>query len=475
MEIVSEKISIFKQNEIQANKVVTVALLLTELAMVLVWIFFQANVFYMPGGDPNRLLFFNIALNMAAVGIARHHKYRRWFVKFILMAVVIFSYAMLDAVFTYNAHILMIIPVVLSTRYYKGGYTVKVAAISTVAFLLSAIWGANHGLMDLNFLKLPPGTVIEIGEDVWLSDALEGVAYDKNSMILNVLCYSFFIKLLFSIIVDVVCFMVAKQGRIMILKQNELNKEAVRMNEELSLATKIQTNMLPDIEPPFLGNESFDLYAFMEPAREVGGDLYDFFFIDDDHLALVIADVSGKGVPAALFMMESKTMIKGKAASGMLPSEILAEVNEGLMEHNKEQLFMTTYLMIIELSTGKVTESNAGHCTPVLYHKGRKFRPVRGKRSMALCLNEGIPFIDNEWKLKSGDKLFLYTDGVTEATNADKKLFGPEGLVGALNEVTDRSQKEIIEHVKKRIDEFVKDAPQFDDITMLGFTYLGNN
>ncbi|SFD08980.1 PP2C family protein-serine/threonine phosphatase [Butyrivibrio sp. YAB3001] len=252
-----------------------------------------------------------------------------------------------------------------------------------------------------------------------------------------------------------------------------LAAEKSKIESELSLASNIQSSRLPTNFPDSSIEKRVEIFASMAPAKEVGGDLYDFFFIDDDHLAFVIADVSGKGIPAALFMMEAKTIIKDKSSLGKSPAVILSEVNAQLLEHNKEKLFITTWLLIIELSTGIAVEANAGHEKPTLCHLDGKFELIKNKHSLALGLSKKITIKDNEWQLTPGDKIFVYTDGVTEATNENEELFGSERLIDTLNQVTDKNPKEIIEHVKSSIDEFVGTAPQFDDITMLVFTYNG--
>lgn len=247
--------------------------------------------------------------------------------------------------------------------------------------------------------------------------------------------------------------------------------EKVRLDSELALASEIQLSMLPADFPDPEVEKRFELYATMNPAKHVGGDLYDFFFIDDDHLALVIADVSGKGVPAALFMMHATTLIRDKAVTGKAPSEILTEVNNELYAQNKNKLFITTWLLIIELSTGKAFETNAGHEKPVICHQNGKYDFIKNKHNLALGVRSNIKLTDNELQFISGDKLFIYTDGVTEATNADQQLFGTDRLLASLDQVVDKDQRTILENVKKNIDHFVGQAEQFDDITMLGFTY----
>ncbi len=249
--------------------------------------------------------------------------------------------------------------------------------------------------------------------------------------------------------------------------------EKERIGAELNVATKIQADMLPRIFPPFPDRKELDLYASMTPAKEVGGDFYDFFLIDDDHLAMVIADVSGKGVPAALFMVIAKTLIKNRAQMGGTPAGILHDVNEQLSEGNEAELFVTVWLAILELSTGKGMAANAGHEHPAVRRGDGTFELVKYRHSPALATMGGMKFREHEFTLAPGDCLFVYTDGVTEATNADKKLFGEEKLTEALNRDPAAKPKELLQSVKQAIDEFVGDAVQFDDITMLCLHYAG--
>ncbi|WP_035800671.1 SpoIIE family protein phosphatase [Butyrivibrio sp. NC3005] len=256
-----------------------------------------------------------------------------------------------------------------------------------------------------------------------------------------------------------------------------ITAEKERISAELNVATQIQADMLPSIFPPFPNRKEFDIFATMTPAKEVGGDFYDFFLIDDDHIALVMADVSGKGVPAALFMVIAKTLIKNRTLMGgeLSPAQILMDVNDQLCENNKSDLFVTVWFAIIEISTGKGIAANAGHEHPVLKRKGGVFELQKYKHSPAVATMEGIRFREHEFILYPGDELFVYTDGVPEATNKENELFGDERLLYAMNNNPDVSAKEILGCVKNSIDDFVKDAPQFDDITMMCFVYSGDN
>ena len=255
-----------------------------------------------------------------------------------------------------------------------------------------------------------------------------------------------------------------------------ITAEKERISTELNVATQIQADMLPRIFPAFPERKEFDIYASMNPAKEVGGDFYDFFFIDDKHLALVMADVSGKGVPAALFMVISKTLIKTRALMGGTPSEILYDVNNQLCEGNDAGLFVTVWLGILDIETGKITAANAGHEYPALKRvDNTSFELLKDKHTPAVATIEEIRFKNYEIELNPGDVLFIYTDGVAEATNSSEELYGTDRMIKDLNKYTDSKIDELLINMKKEVDKFTGDAPQFDDITMLGLRYFGTN
>ena len=262
--------------------------------------------------------------------------------------------------------------------------------------------------------------------------------------------------------------------------------ERERIGAELDIATQIQLDLLPRVFPPFPDRKEFDIYATMTPAKEVGGDFYDFFLIDGDHLALVMGDVSGKGVPAALFMAIAKTLIKNRAQMGGTPPDILDDVNNQLCEENGSELFVTVWLGILELSTGKLIAANAGHEYPVLKRAEGSYRLMKLGTNPAVAVLEGIHFHEEKFSLRPGDTLFLYTDGVTDATcptpddapppdpNEDPDdLFGINRMIEALNRHSAEPVEELLLSMKNEIDTFVGNAPQFDDITMLALQYYG--
>ena len=250
--------------------------------------------------------------------------------------------------------------------------------------------------------------------------------------------------------------------------------EKERISAELNVATKIQADMLPRIFPAFPERKDLDIYASMHPAKEVGGDFYDFFLIDESHMCLVMADVSGKGVPAALFMVIAKTLIKNRAMVGDSPAEILKKVNEQLCDGNEEELFVTVWVAVIDLKTGCGKAANAGHEHPAIRRRGGSFELSIYKHSPAVATMEGIRFREHDFKLNPGDCLFVYTDGVTEATNNKDELFGLDRMLDALNSSANTSPEQQLLSVRKAIDAFAAGAPQFDDITMLSFLYWGS-
>ncbi|MBQ6231179.1 MAG: PP2C family protein-serine/threonine phosphatase [Eubacterium sp.] len=252
-----------------------------------------------------------------------------------------------------------------------------------------------------------------------------------------------------------------------------ITSEKEKIAAELSVATQIQAEMLPSTFPAFPDRKEFDLYATMTPAKDVGGDFYDFFLVDDDHIGLVIADVSGKGIPAALFMVNSKTRIQNQAMLGKSPAEILNAVNEQICAINKSGFFVTVWIAIIDLTTGKGLAANAGHEHPVIRHKDGSYELVKYKHSLMVGALDSTQYTEHEFLLKPGDSIFVYTDGVPEATNTNKEQFSIGRMLNSLNSHSKDSLRELLPNVKKDIDDFAGDAVQFDDITMLGFDYYG--
>ena len=247
--------------------------------------------------------------------------------------------------------------------------------------------------------------------------------------------------------------------------------EKERARTELNIAAQIQNDMLPQTFPPFPHRREFDLYASMDPAREVGGDFYDFFMIDDDHLAMVIADVSGKGVPAALFMAISKSLLKTAMSTGESPAAVFTRLNNQICAGNTSGMFVTVWAGVLEISTGILTACNAGHEYPALSRCEQPFELYKDKHGLVMAAMSGVRYTDYQITLSEGDRIFVYTDGAPEATNASLEQFGTGRIIEALNSEPDAGPETLIRNVTDSISSFVQSSPQFDDTTMLALVY----
>ena len=250
--------------------------------------------------------------------------------------------------------------------------------------------------------------------------------------------------------------------------------EKERINAELALASDIQAHMLPSIFPPFPEHDEFDLYAIMHPAKQVGGDFYDFFMINEDQLAVIVADVSGKGVPAALFMVIAKVLIKTYAQMGIEPSEVFTTVNRLLCDGNDANLFVTAWMGILDISTGTLRYVNAGHNPPLIKRADEGFEYLRDRSGFVLGGMDFMRYRQSTLSIKQGDRLFLYTDGVTETTNLNQQLYGEKRLQDFLNQHSSYNATEMLCNLQNELQEFAGDAPQFDDITMLLLDFKKN-
>ncbi len=258
------------------------------------------------------------------------------------------------------------------------------------------------------------------------------------------------------------------------IKENrEIVSEQEKIRTELNLAANIQADMLIKYFPPFPERTDFNIFASMTPAKEVGGDFYDFFLVDHDHLALVIADVSGKGVPASLFMMRSMLMIESLTTLTRSPSEILGTLNKMICDNNESKMFVTVWLAILDLKSGKLTAANAGHEYPIIKTPGKGFELYKDKHCFIVGGKKKAKYKDYEITLEPGSVIFVYTDGVPEAKNAEGKMFKLDATVDALNSNPNADVETLTNNVKNSVSDFVKDAEQFDDLTMLCVEYLG--
>jgi serine phosphatase RsbU (regulator of sigma subunit) len=464
-------------NEVQANLFVARILIYTAILAILIIVLSAVHVFSIDAHSIARYLGIAVVELLVPAGLCIYLKGEKPWLKVILMVAYVIVLARLHMVLGHNIVLCLVFPVALSVRYYSRPLTDFVAGLTVITYLLASYYGITHAItrVDLNMLELPGGTVLEFPEYTGLRNVIDPNSIDYNRLFLHFLQHSFLPKFILFFMIATICAMIAKRGRMAIYAQKEETEKTERLATELNLASDIQTNVLPNIFPVFPERKEFHLYASMTAAKEVGGDFYDFFFVDDDHIALVMADVSGKGIPAALFMMVARTLIKNRAMLGGTPSEILYDVNNQLCEGNVAELFVTVWLGILEISTGKGVSANAGHEHPVISKNGEEFSLVIYRHSPVVAAMEGMQFKQHEFNLEPGDTIFVYTDGVAEATNSANELFGTDRMLDALNKEPDAMPEKVLENVMDGINEFVQGAEQFDDITMLCLKYFGPN
>ncbi len=333
----------------------------------------------------------------------------------------------------------------------------------------------RRDLVPMDYTNLPGGTyffTMQLSDPLGLEDNHLAVEIVKERKLSE---RWWFYILVSGLIIGAlsVAFGAYTRNRIRVLeKKHREEVEKERIASELQMANQIQSGTLPHQFPPFPERREFDLYASMDPARDVGGDFYDFFLIDDDHLCLVIADVSGKGIPAALFMMNAKAILRNCAMLGHLPGDILQRTNEAICADNQMEMFVTVWLGILEISTGRITAANAGHEYPAVMTHGR-FELLKDRHGLVIGALEGAKYKEYEIRLAPGDKLFVYTDGVPEATDAEQRMLGTERMLEALNAAPEGDPAQILAGVRAAVDGFVKEAEQFDDLTMLCLEYRG--
>ena len=463
------------QNEIQANLFVARILIYTSVLALIIIVLNALGVFSLSNSGLTRYLGFAIVEMLIPAGICFRLKGEKPWLKVVLMLAYVIVLARLHMVLGHNIVLCLIFPVALSVRYYSRPLTGFVAGATIITYLIASYYGITHQItrVDLNMLELPAGTILSFPEAADLRTAIDPSIIDYNQLFWHFFQHSFIPKFFLFTIIAMICTLIAERGRMAIFAQKAETEKTQRLATELNLASDIQTNVLPNIFPVFPDRKEFTLHASMTPAKEVGGDFYDFFFIDDDHIALVMADVSGKGIPAALFMMVARTLIKNRTLMGGTPSEILYDVNNQLCEGNVAELFVTVWLGILEVSTGKGLAANAGHEHPVIRTNNDEFKLVVYKHSPAVAAMEGMIFKEHEFQLNPGDTLFVYTDGVAEATDSNNELFGTDRMLEALNKDPDAMPEQLLKNVVEGIDEFIKGAEQFDDLTMLSLKYFG--
>ena len=460
--------TLFKENERNANHYTVRCLTFAAVVTVLIWILNLLNFFVVDDTLMNLVMPISIVLLIIPLLLEKFASIPSHILRYILFLFFVLVIALMSVAMPRHLVLAWACPVMLACHYYSPKFA-RFALIATLVMMFAALYGGIiFGEWDRNIL----GTYIAEYDE--FPARLEFLRADGKSVFLRAFEFYYIPRAGILCVVYLICSTLSKRTRNLLVKQAEAVGETERIAAELSVAHHIQTSMLPNIFPAFPDHEEFDIYASMTPAKEVGGDFYDFFMVDDRHLALVIADVSGKGVPAALFMVIGKTLIKDHTTPDRDLGAIFTKVNELLCQSNSEGLFITAFEGVLDLDTGDFVYVNAGHDAPFICRKDGSYEPLAVKPGFVLAGMEETKFTEGRITLSEGDKLFHYTDGVTEATNTHNVLYGKERLLLVLNKNKQQNPKETLSSVKADIDDFVGKAPQFDDITMLCVEYRRN-
>ena len=485
-----ESSDLFIENEKTANSYVAKCMFIIGIIAILVWLLNSIGMFVVP----KRLMAFTmpiaIALFFLPLILVKTIPQKHSLIKYASMLCSIIGIGLLSSMLNIHLVIAWSCPMLLTSHYYSKKLTAATLALSLIFMTASIFISLYFGDWDANLIGMTreeTASLIYPGlsfAELWamlddMSDKgtlnmmeLKKLAFDAlNDMGRNRLLdvFKFFVLPRCMILCGLapISLMLATRTHNLILKQKKDSEEKQRISTELNVATQIQADMLPGIFPAFPAHDELDIYATMQPAKEVGGDFYDFFSIDSDHIALVIADVSGKGVPAALFMVIAKTLIKNHAQSGGSPADVLAAVNTQLCENNTNHMFVTAWIGILEISTGKLSFSNAGHNPPLVKRGGGSYEYLRITSGFVLGGMASGRYRQSEITLSKGDTLYLYTDGVTEASNALEEFYGENRLQKILNGNPDADPAQLLTSVKTDMDLFCQEFPQYDDITML--------
>ena len=454
---VDSEFSALLKNEKEANHYVARSLGVCASVGALLWFLNIIGLFPIPSSVMNTGMSIFVSVLLVPMLICKVTDGEPLWVKYVGLLCSVVGVFALACALPKHSMLIWSIPIILSCHYYSRRMT-RIALVESMLLLpISVYIGMYFGEWDMALLDAPYYSGPRVITKQLLIDATIFFAFPRTLVLFGL---------------SFVCTTLAERTRGLLKRQIRNSEERQRIATELDVATQIQADMLPSIFPAFPERPEFDIYATMNPAREVGGDFYDFFMVDERHLAIVMADVSGKGVPAALFMVIGKTLIKDHTTSGRDLGEVFGEVNDILCESNDKGLFITAFEGVLDLVTGELRFVNAGHEVPFIAKAGAAYEPYKLKPGFVLAGMEGMQYKGGIIQLAPGDKIFQYTDGVTEATNKDNELYGMERLGNILAKNTALPPAELLSAVKEDIDEFVGKAPQFDDITMLCVEYI---
>ena len=458
----------FLANEITANIMAGASMLIAFILLLIALFLNEIHVFSVDKVIMRGAVFAAIVVALPGTILNTIYIGTKPWLKRMLMANLITMCAILATVLGHNVQLVMVFPVIISTRYFDRKYTTRIAVFTAILFLAAAIGNGFVGVKNLNTYYFTFDTTLTATAGQKLRSIISPVPFDRMEYVKKLIAEDFIPRCVAFLAVSLVCRYISKRGKDMIEIEAEKTRKNSRIETELNLATQIQTSMLPCIFPAFPEHENIDLLAVYHPAKEVGGDFYDYFIIDKTHVCLVMADVSGKGVGAALFMTISKTVLKNQFQLGISPAEAVTNANRQLCENNDAGLFVTCWAGIYDTESRVLTFVNAGHNPPVIIHKDSAPQFIQQKSGFVLAGIDGFQYQQEELQLAVGDEILLYTDGVNEAINLNNERYGNDRFLDCLEKCSDNSIKEQLDFLKKDIDEFAGGADQFDDITIMG-------
>lgn len=447
----------FMENETEANLYAARCLVICAFLCAAAWLLTVFRIFILPLEIVNPTMPVIIFFFLIPALICRRTGGKKGWVKYAILFCSVMGIFILSSAMPKHGVMAWTMPLMLSCHYYSKKLSRMTLIASQILFSASIYIGMFVGEWDQILLDAAYYSGPRVITKEHLYDATIFFVLTRAAILLGL---------------SFICTTLTERTRRLLERQAKDSEERQRIETELDVANRIQADMLPCIFPAFPERPEFDIYAVMNPAKEVGGDFYDFFMVDEQHLAVVIADVSGKGIPAALFMVIGKTLIKDHTKPDISLGAVFSEVNDLLCDANSEGLFITAFEGVLDLVTGEFHFVNAGHEIPFIAREGEDYEPYRIKPGFVLAGMENMKYQAGSIQLAPGDKIFQYTDGVTEAMNGKEELYGMERLGSVLRMNTAKKPEELLAAVKADVDVFAGGAPQFDDITMLCVEYV---
>lgn len=461
---------VFEESEYRANQFSLTLTIIISLLLLVYYILIFVGAFEERVSYTTRaIIVSDSALLLASGMFALWYGCDRKSLKYVLMYAMIFAamFLVMNLGGLQDISLAFVIPMLLSCRYYNKRFSVQIAVSAIVLNILALVLCGLFGELDLNNVRLERYSILVVETDLW--SAVKTLNPDRMEILKALLRNSAVVSGLLMPMVGILTVGIAANSHELVFEQHESAIRNSRINAELEVAKYIQADMLP--ARPISDASGYDISARTIPANELGGDFYDFYMTDKNHVAVAIGDVSGKGVPAALYMVKTKTLLKNYATMGLELAEILKRTNEELIQGNTQNQFVTVWMGILDLRTGEMDCTNAGHNPPVRILQNRTTVFLRLKPGFVLGGIEGVEYQHEKVQLKSGERMVLYTDGVTEATDRHFELFGEERLERFLRERKGNTPAQLISDIKAEIETFTMGAKQSDDITVLVLDY----